>query len=137
MYYTHSSVNNNITYTIACLVHLFQKQSKTLFKLTYLVYPGYPNYMSLTRISTPRSKAKEDQPRPGRISINSSLQRSSWTAKGIKIRYAWWSPSLPYYVLPKPIHALKTFSSYTFGDYTYIYPCFHNHFLNNMKPIIN
>jgi hypothetical protein len=59
MYYTNSCVNNNITYTIAYLVHLFQKQSKTLFKLTYLVYPDYPNYMSLTRMATPRRKAKK------------------------------------------------------------------------------
>jgi hypothetical protein len=47
MSYTNSPVNNNITYTTGCLVHLSQKQSKTLFKPTYLMYPGYPNYMSL------------------------------------------------------------------------------------------
>jgi hypothetical protein len=33
-----------------------------MFKPTHLVYPGYPNYMSLTRMATPR-RAKEDQPR--------------------------------------------------------------------------
>jgi hypothetical protein len=33
--------------------------------------------MSLTRMITPRIKAKEDQPRQRKISINSSLQRSS------------------------------------------------------------
>jgi hypothetical protein len=62
MTYTNSSVNNNITYTTGRLVHLFQKQNTTLFKPAYLVYLGYPNYMSLTRMATPRRKAKEDQP---------------------------------------------------------------------------
>jgi hypothetical protein len=33
--------------------------------------------MSLTRMETPRRKAKGDQPRQRRISINSRLQRSS------------------------------------------------------------
>jgi hypothetical protein len=86
-----------------------KKQSKTLFKLTYLVYPRYPNYMSLTRMATPRRKAKEDQPRQRRVSINSSIQVSCWIFKGIKIHYAWWSLSLPYFVQPKPIRALIDF----------------------------
>jgi hypothetical protein len=63
MSYTTSSVNNNITYITGCLVHLFRKQNTTLFKRTYPVYPGYPNYMSLTRMATPRRNVKEDQPR--------------------------------------------------------------------------
>jgi hypothetical protein len=94
--WANSSVNKNLTYIIGCLIHLFKKQSKTLFKRTYLVYPGYPNYMSLTRMATPRRKAKEDKPRQRRISINSSLQRSSWIARGIKIQSSGWSLSLWY-----------------------------------------
>ena len=86
MSYTNPSVNNNITYITGCLVHLFQKQNTTLFKPTYLVYPDYPNYMSLTRMTTPRIKAKEDQPSQRRISINSSIQRSSWIARRIKVQ---------------------------------------------------
>jgi hypothetical protein len=60
--WTNSSVNNNLTYIIGCLTHLFKKQSKTLFKPTYLVYPGYPNYMSLIRIKTSRTKIEDDRP---------------------------------------------------------------------------
>jgi hypothetical protein len=110
MSYTNSSVNTNITYITCCLVHLFQKQNTTLTKPTYLVYPVYPNYMSLTRMATPRRKAKEDQPCQRRISINSSLQRSNWIARWIKIHNLGWSPSLLYSFLPKPICALKTSS---------------------------
>jgi hypothetical protein len=104
--WTNSSVNNNLTYIIGCLIHLFKKQSKTLFKPTHLVYPGYPNYMSLTRMATPRRKAKEDQPRQRRITINSSLQRSSWIVSGIKIHSSRWSLSLLYSSLPQPILAI-------------------------------
>jgi hypothetical protein len=88
---TNLSVNNDLTYIIGCLIHLFKKQSKTLSKPTHLVYPGYPNFMSLTWMATPRRKAKEDQPRQRRISINSSLQRSSWIISGIKIHSSGWS----------------------------------------------
>jgi hypothetical protein len=104
--WTNSSVNNNLTHIIGCLIHLFQKQSKTLFKPTYLVYPGYPNYMSLTRMATPRRKTKEDQPRQRRIRINSSLQRSSWITSRIKIHSSRWSLSLLYSSLPRPILAI-------------------------------
>jgi hypothetical protein len=42
------------------------------------MYPSYPSYshMSSTRMATPGLRAKEDQPRQGRISTNSSLQRA-------------------------------------------------------------
>jgi hypothetical protein len=62
--WTNSFVNNNLTYIIGCLTHLFKKkQSKTLLRPTYPVYPSYPNYMSLTWMATPRRNVKEDQPR--------------------------------------------------------------------------
>ena len=107
MSYTNSSVNNNLTYITGCLAHLFQKQSKTLFEPTYLVYPDYPNYMPLTWMATPRRKTKEDQPRQRRISINSSLQRSSWIARGIEIQSSGIRmKSLLIIPLPQPLLAI-------------------------------
>jgi hypothetical protein len=107
MSYTNLSVNNNITYITGCLVHLFEKENATLFKPIYLVYPDYPNYMSLTRMSTSRRKTKEDQPRQGRKSINSSLQGSSGITRWDKSHNLGWSLFLSYSFLPKPINALK------------------------------
>jgi hypothetical protein len=104
--WTDSSVNNNLTHIIGCLIHLFQKQSKTLFKPTYLVYPGYPNYMTLTRMATPRRKTTEDQPRQreDKHQLQSSKGKTESPDK-VKIHY-------PYGSLP----LLKIFLSYTCRD---------------------
>jgi hypothetical protein len=109
MSHTNLSINNNITYIRGCLVHLFQKKNTTLFKPTYLVYPGYPNYMSLTRMATPRRKTKEDQPRQRRISTQAFKDQAKSSDESRSTNLGW-NLSLPYSFLPKPIYALKTSS---------------------------
>jgi hypothetical protein len=109
--WTNSSVNNNLTYILGCLIQISQKQSKTLFKPTYLVYPGYPNYISVAICPQLGWQLQEEMSKKTnhvkkRISINSSLQRSSWIVSGIKIHNSGWSLSLLYSSLPQPILAI-------------------------------